>query len=519
MRRSNQFLLLIIALGIGSVANGQNSLSFYHLGDATYQNSNFNPAWMPDARVFIGLPVLSGIHVGINNKFSYNDIFTKEGNNNVAKVSSVISELQKQNMFNLQANISLLHLGYRFPNGTVMSVFANERVEADLLYPKTLMQFLWEGNTTNIGETLELGSMGVNVTHFREIGFGIAHQVDEKMKVGARIKLLQGFLNFSTPRDMVANLKLDPQTYAWDLETENVMLRSSGKTAYGNNFVSPGNSGFAVDVGFEYNYSRYLSFSGSLTDLGFISWNEDIENRVFNDTTFNYTGVNIKGIDNIETALQDSLIDKFSTVRTTDAYKNWLPAKAYGSVTYRYGSTYFIGTMGARYIQGQMKMLYGGGIRQKLGPLTASVSAMKLPQQFINLGAALAVRGGPVQYYIAADQLLSLSVPDAKAFDFRTGLNITIGRASQGPSSRGSTTSYSRDQSRKSGNKGISTGSFLGTKVKTKKREGIYSIISKQKKREVPKSITPPKASRKKSAAPRSSPPPTQKKAPKKKRN
>lgn len=166
-----------------------------------------------------------------------------------------------------------------------------------------------------------------------------------------------------------------------------------------------------------------------------------------------------------------------------------------------------------------MKMLYGGGIRQKLGPLTASVSAMKLPQQFINLGAALAVRGGPVQYYIAADQLLSLSVPDAKAFDFRTGLNITIGRASQGPSSRGSTTSYSRDQSRKSGNKGISTGSFLGTKVKTKKREGIYSIISKQKKREVPKSITPPKASRKKSAAPRSSPPPTQKKAPKKKRN
>ena len=49
MKRGAHFLLLIIVLGLGTIANAQNSLSFYHLGDATYQNSNFNPAWMPDA--------------------------------------------------------------------------------------------------------------------------------------------------------------------------------------------------------------------------------------------------------------------------------------------------------------------------------------------------------------------------------------------------------------------------------------------------------------------------------------
>ena len=507
MRNAYQFSLFILMLSVGTVVNAQNSLSFYHLGAATYQNSNFNPAYIPDGRVFVGLPVLSGVHLHVNNKFSYNKIFTKEGNNNVAKVTDVISELQKQNLFNAQGNISLLHLGYRFSNRTVMNVFANERLEADLLYPKTLVQFIWEGNTTDIGETLDVGSMGTNVTHFREIGFGIAHQVDAKLKVGGRIKLLQGFFNVSTPRNMVATLEVNPQTYAWDLETENVMLRSSGRNTYLDNVVSAGNSGFAVDVGFDYQYSRYLSFSGSLTDLGFISWKSDIKNHVFNDTTFNYSGINIKGIHNIiETALQDSLIDRFSTTPNTEAYTTWLPTKAYGSVTYRYGNTNFIGTIGARYIQGQLKMLYGGGIRQKLGSLTASVSALKLPQQFFNLGAALAVRRDPVQYYIAADQLLSLSVPDAKAFDFRTGINFIIGRtASSEPSSRGSTTSYSKDRSRRSGNKGISTGSFLGTKVKTRRREGVYSIIPKQKKRKIPKSITPLKSIRKK--------------APKKKRN
>ena len=489
MRRSIQFPLLIIALGIGSIANAQNSLSFYHLGNATYQNSNFNPAYIPDGRIFIGLPALSGVHLHVNNKFSYNDIFTKEGNKNIAKVSGIISELQKQNMMSAQVNISLLHLGYRFPSGTVMSVFANERVEADLLYSKTLMRFLWDRNDAYVGETLDMSSMGTNATHFREIGFGIAHQLSTQLKIGARIKMLQGFFNYSTPSKMVATLKVNPQTYAWDLEVENAMLRSSGKETYGDNFISSGNSGVALDVGFEYSYSKKLSFSGSITDVGFISWKSDIENKVFNDTTFNYSGVNIKNV-NIVKVLKDSLNKKFSTTLTTDAYKTWLSAKAYGSVTYSSGNTDFIGTIGSRIIQGQVKMLYGGGVRQHIGPLTASLNAIKLPQHSLNLGAALAVRGGAVQYYIAVDQVLSLSVPDVKAFDFRTGLNIIIDRSEESSTLKGDT--------RKTGNKGISTVSFLGNKVTTKRTEGVYSIIPKQNKRKLPKSSTPPEKKRKK---------------------
>ncbi len=516
-----QIIWIAVMLCSSLTAIGQNSLSFYHLGDATYQNSNFNPAYAPDGRIFVGLPVLSGVHIHFNTKFSYNDLISKEGNKSVVNVTNTISDLQKQNMLNAQANISLLHLGYRFPNGTVMSVFANERIESYLLYPKTLMQFLWEGNTTNLGETLDMGAMGVSVTHFREMGFGISHQLDPQLRVGARIKMLQGFFNLSTPSNMVANLQVDPKTYAWELEAENIMLQSSGKDTYGDNFISAGNSGFAVDLGFEYNLSKQMSFSASIVDLGFISWKNDIENKVFNDTTFTYSGVNIKGINNLEETLQDSLFDKFKTVETTDAYSTWLPTKAFGSLTYKYYNTYFIGTVGIKYIQGQFKMLYGGGIRQKIGPLTASINTMRLPQHFFNLGAALAIRGGPLQYYVAADQLLSLSsVTDAKAFDFRTGVNIIIGRsASKGPSSRGSTTTFDNSRTKSSKNKGISTGSFLGTKVKTKKSEGIYSIIPKQKKRQVPKSLNPLEGTSANKQEPRSIPPPKQKMKKKKKRN
>ena len=92
-------LITILTLLLTSTLFGQTSMSFYHLGRETYQNSSFNPAWVPDAKLFIGLPVLSGVHLHINNKLSYNDIFTKEGNNQVLlDVTKTLSNLQAQNL-------------------------------------------------------------------------------------------------------------------------------------------------------------------------------------------------------------------------------------------------------------------------------------------------------------------------------------------------------------------------------------------------------------------------------------
>ncbi len=489
-------IYLILAVLFASTAFGQTSLSFYHLGDATFQNSTLNPAYSPDARIFFGLPVLSGIHIHANNKFSYNQAIKKEAGNNVVSVTSLLGDLQNNNLSSVNANIDLFHIGYNMPNGPGFTFAVRERLESDVLYPKELLEFVWQGNGNKLGETIDIGKMGISMTHFREWALGMSYQVDKQLSVGARLKYFQGFSNVSTPSNLKATLEVDPQTYAWDVNTENFVLRTAGLNSYNASYlVSPGNSGFGMDIGFEYRVNRYLGFAGSILDLGKISWKTDIENRQFNDTTFNYAGINIKGADDIGQSLQDSLFSKFKTVKNADAYSTWLPVKAYGTLIWRYtDQTQFLGTVGARMIQGQMKMLYGGGVRQKIGPLTVSANALKMPQHFFNIGAALAVRGGPVQYYIAADQVINFSVPDAKALDFRTGMNFMIGRkAGPGLGSRGAVTTFGSDKTKQGQNKGINTGSFLGSKVKTKRREGIYSIIKKQKRREVPKSATPPK--------------------------
>lgn len=496
--------LIVFFFSIVSAVSAQTSLSFYHLGDATFQNSGLNPAYMPDGRVFVGLPAISGIHVHVNNKFSYNQGIRKEGDNNVLSIGSIISNLQPNNLLSTHVNVSLFHLGYHIPKGPAISIFANERVETDVLYPRQFAEFIWEGNGNKLGDVIDLSGVGLNVSHFREIGIGIAHRVSPQLRVGARLKMYKGVLNASTPRNMNITTEVNSQTYAWNVETENAAFRTAGvgilrEGDYAKHMLSPGNTGFGVDLGFEYNVNKYLSFAASVVDFGYISWNTDVKNKQFVDTTFTYSGVNIKGIQNYQQAVQDSLFDKFRTTVNNDPYKTWVPTKLYGSMIWKYtGNTHFIGTVGARYIHGQLKMLYGGGVKHIMGPMTVSLNGVKLPQQFFNVGAALAVRGGPVQYYIAADQIINFSVPDARAFDFRMGLNIIIGRsAATGPQSNSGATSFDDSRLRDGDNKGVTTNSFLGKRVKTKRSEGIYSVISKQEKRQVPDSIKPSRKAKK----------------------
>ncbi|MEO1254227.1 MAG: DUF5723 family protein, partial [Bacteroidota bacterium] len=249
-----------------------------------------------------------------------------------------------------------------------------------------------------------------------------------------------------------------------------------------SHLIMNSNSGLALDFGGTYRLNRYYTLTGSIVDIGFINWKEDIDNEVLRDTTFRYNGIDLEELDNIEQTLEDSLFSRFDTDPNSDAYRTWLPVTAQGSWVYHYSpKTDLYVSVGSRYVQRQFKMIYGGGLTHKFGRVfTGSLSLTKLPQQFFNAGAAIVLKGGPVQMYMAADQVINFSVPDAKAFDFRFGMSFILQGRSGG---RGE--SFGTAGRRINGAKGLDTNVFLGKKVKTKKRDGIYSIIKRQKKRSV----------------------------------
>lgn len=463
-------------------------MSFMHLGNSTFQNTYMNPALMPEGQLFIGLPVLSGVHFNLNNKLSYNEVFTKEGGQTLVDIDKVLSNLQKQNIFSTQLNVNLLHVGYKTKSGFLLSFAANERIEVDFLYPKQLVNYLWNGNSEYLNTQIKVQKAGVSATHFREFGLGVAAPINEQLDVGIKGKFLVGFGNISTPRNFNASLNSDGEAFQVDADWSNATMRTSGLDIYqgnegslGSHLIMNGNKGFAIDLGATYDLNRYYSIQASILDIGFISWKENIVNEALNDTTFRYSGVSLDNISDVREVVEDSLLSKFKTTQNNEAYKTLLPVRAYGSWIYHYSKkTDFYVTVGSRLIQRQMKMMYGAGVTHKFGKIfTGSLSATKLPQQFFSGGASFAVQGGPVQLYMAADQIINFSVPDMKAIDFRVGMNFKFGARNKEEESSFGTRGPIQ------GAKGVDTNAFLGTKVKTKKREGIYSIIKKQKRREL----------------------------------
>lgn len=488
----------IFSILLATLLFSQTSVSFYHLGNTTFQNSSLNPAWIPDAKLFIGLPGLSGVHLHANNKLSYNDLFTKETDQITLDVDKALSKLQDQNLTSVQANVNLFHLGYKFGPGATISVFANERVEVDVLYPKKLIDFAWNGNDNFLDEKVRIGQVGVQASHFREIGIGYAYSATPQLDFGIRAKYMMGFFNASTPANFKANLTTSGEFFQLDAELQNAQLRTSGVDIYdgsvgdlGSHLTGNGNTGVAVDFGLDYDLNRYYSVAVSVLDLGWINWKENVVNQTLNDTTFTYRGVNLDGVGDIRQTLEDSLFNKFDPQETNDTYKTWLAPRAYVSWIYHYSRNMdFYGTAGTRYLHGQFKMLYGGGVTRRFGRVfTGSLSATKLPQQFFNVGAAFAVQGGPVQLYMAADQIINFSAPDFKAIDFRIGINFQFRGRDENLQSSGSVTTFANGKPGSNGTlagpKGVDSGIFLGKRVKAKKKDGIYSVIPKQRRREI----------------------------------
>lgn len=474
----------------------QTGISFYNLGDATFQNGGFNPAFVPDGKVFFGLPVLSGVHFHYNNKLSYSELVSElETGDSQVDLRKGLNNLGINNLLSVQTNVNLFHLGFRANNGMSFSVFANERIESDVLYQNRVMNFLVRGNTTVIDQKIQIGNTRVSASHFREIGIGATYpSPDKDLVLGARIKYLQGFSNFSTPENQSAYLITNGETYILEGDVSDLMLRSSGSNIMqgktgniGSHLISNANRGLALDLGFDWQMNKYNSIAVSLTDLGYISWKEDIENRFISDTSFIYSGIDLDDVSNLEEMIKDSLLNRFDVEKNQAAYSTLIGPKAFMSWTYKineYGGS-IVSSLGARYIQRQMKFLLGVGYQQKFGNFfTGSLNVTKLPQQFFNLGAALAVKGGPVQFYLAVDQVYNFDVTKFQSFDARVGINFLIGHHDKDKrTSRSSTTTFSKDKIKKKGPGFKQNQSFMGSKVKVIRQEDIYNIIPKQERR------------------------------------
>ncbi|MBT5506846.1 MAG: hypothetical protein HOK17_06885 [Flammeovirgaceae bacterium] len=493
--------LYILVYSFTSLA--QEGTSFYHLGSATIQSTAFNASYFPKGDFFVGLPVLSGISLYANNRFSYNDVVIKKGDINEINLNKLVSSMGAANSFSFHGTISLAHIGFRAPSGLGVSLFANERLVANFVYPKEIAEFLFKGNGDMVGQKIDIGKFGASINYYREYGLGLAYEFDGRLKVGARLKYLQGFVNLSTPHNFNATLKTSNENYQFETDWQNFQLRTAGISQFSDEaineedlasyFISNGNSGFAIDLGLEYKLNRYYALALAINDIGYIGWKEHIQTSGLSDSTFVYAGVELQGGDIIDSI---SLVsDKFKVDTTYEQYTSFLPANIIGSIVYTpVNGTDVITTLNAKIIQGQINPGFGLGIRQTVSSnVIVSASVTKLPQQFFNVGLGFAAKLGPVQLYMATDKILGYSAPSIKWAQVRLGMNLVFGGAESDSKSGKSGTST---QGSYGNGKGVKTYSFHGQKIEAKKYEDIYTIVPKLSQ-EIPESYVNVKESNK----------------------
>lgn len=433
--------LIILAILASLQLSAQGFLSFYQLRDIVPQSSNFQPAFIPDNTLTIGLPTNLG--VTLQGDVTLQQLLSKApGSNDFTLNFNVLNAAANElNRINLQADVNLLHLDLKTKVGA-FSLFANLRSNFDFVYNKDMIEFLANGNGNSIGGTLDFTGSTIRMDAFQEIGIGYARKfLDDKLTVGLRLKLVTGMYHASIQEDAGLQLTTNADDFNWQIAVQNGTVNTAGLDYFFNSddyessemtsyMLSNGNQTLALDFGFRYRPIEKVEIEAAFNDIGKIEWTEQARNYNTGDTEFTFSGIALRGVDDQEQAIQDSLTNKFTsnetqeTFSTTMARRMYLAGSFFLTANDRFSITYFLRNALSN-SPGNVAVSYNHRFKKfVVGVLGSSRGA----NNDINFGANLGTNIGPVQMYLALDNALVLNRPEqySKA-DVRFGLNLMLG--------------------------------------------------------------------------------------------
>lgn len=461
-------LLLIFILSGISLQNAQAQISqTIYFMDRLPQSSLINPAYQHHHNFHLGLPAVSSFNVNARTNFAnFNDIVFKHPQYDSlitflhpdANSEDFTSRLSNRNFFAPDLHINLFSFGFR-ANRSFVSFNLSERVSGRGMLPKDLLLLGLQGNEQFVGEKADFSNIGIDMNYYREYALGYAYDVDDKLNVGARAKILFGKANISFS-DMDISLNTDADTYNMDLKSKFTMNFSMPVTLVKDeegeisdieahfdmddydplDFVfNTNNSGFAIDLGASYRLTDPVTLHASILDLGYINWKDDVYNLSM-DGEFEFDGVDISSIfdssDDSEPGedLLETIQDRFSISDTRNSYRRGLPTRLYLGGTYELSSRVGFGMLSrTQYYQKNFEQAMTLSANANLGRwLSASLSYSMMNNSYNNIGAGLSLGGAGIQLYVLTDNLNSVFHPHkTNSVNLWFGLNLIFGSKRQ----------------------------------------------------------------------------------------
>lgn len=295
-----------MALGLLSIcslhAMAQQLNSAYFTNDYKFRHT-MNPAYGNEQN-YVSMPGFGNVNVSLMGNFGYEDVifdnpmFPSTSKDRLTTfMNPYISTADALKGFNSGDNkilgdvsITVLSAGFKGFGG-YNTVELNARTSFGMSMPYELFEFA--KNTGN--RTYNIGNISANGQAFAELAFGHSRQINEKLRVGAKVKLLfgagRGDVNIDNVKaDLAADDKWTVSGHAksevsvkgFTYKTEEKEYKEEGRGTY--QYVNDvdvdgaglGGFGLAFDLGGVYKINNDFTVSAALLDLGFIKWSNNM---------------------------------------------------------------------------------------------------------------------------------------------------------------------------------------------------------------------------------------------------
>jgi hypothetical protein len=476
MIKKKRYLLFFILTILIADAFGQNSQLMYFMN--LPQNHFLNPALRPSNRLYIGLPVISGVNINVNNNYlNFSDLFIKgEVKDSIISFlhpdydpAKFLAKIKDINSMETESMVQLLGIGFSVGKDGYVFFDINERVESNIVLPGDLLRLALNGNESFVGKTIDLSSLRADMKYYREFGVGYSRNVTDRLRVGVKGKLLFGMaaatiqnkafgitvgedfshtldanltVNMSGPVSVDASTSMDIQKLAF--HTRNIFKNSSDIR---NFFTESSNLGLGFDFGAEYALTEKISLSASVTDLGFIRWKNELTNLIA-DNEFKFSGLNMtdffsgdKTLSEIGTDILDSLTNTFSVSSTRQPFTTYLPFGISVGGSYNINKKLSVGLLSYTRFAGKQirEAVTISGNLNITNVFSASIGYTAENYRYDNLGAGISFRAGVTQFYLISDRIplewnkikndhSTILLPSNwNTINFRIGMNLVFG--------------------------------------------------------------------------------------------
>ncbi|MBK5278656.1 MAG: hypothetical protein JJE09_07315 [Bacteroidia bacterium] len=413
-----------------------------------------NPAFVPSYKFSLGLP-FSSLHQGYtNNGFSYNDLVTRKDGQVNADLSKWIKNLPDKTYIAPGVSIDFLRLGFRVNSKLYVTANVTGKEYGYFVLPKDLAAVFVEGNASYVNSTINISPL-LEAISYVETAVGASYEVNKKLTVGGRVKLLHGIASITTQTSDIS-IAVDENYYLTASADLNVKSSGvNGITGSGyevseewRNYLK--NRGLAIDIGATYRLLDKLTLNASLTDIGSIGWNSDLYQYTLDKSKANYTfsGINLTDLVNGSAndymdAQMDSLKNNFELQEgVTSSFRTALPGKMFLGGNFEVMRNFSFGTVFyAQRFQGKLSPGWTTSLNKNFGSaISTTLSYTMSSNSFNNLGAGLSFNLTPFQLYIVGDNLLRIPsslivhqnlnnyINTAQVMNVRLGLNFVFGR-------------------------------------------------------------------------------------------